>query len=130
MALTDNELKIIYADALALVYDAIALANKGLLANPSKEQERKLNKTLLRLEAERTDLMGTLIALAKKQPVGVPPPTQAQVDEIANLTGEVEGLTRANITAAGALAVASGVLDLATAIMGFGPHGPGNGPEI
>ncbi len=110
--------KIAYANTLALVFDAISSANKGLLANPSKEEERKLNKTLLRLEVERTDLMGMLIALAKNQPVDVAPPTQAQVDEIATLTGEVEGLTRANLTAAGALSVASKVLALAAAVSG------------
>ena len=108
--------KIAYGETLALVFDAISSANKGLLANPSKEEERKLNKILLRLEVERTDLMGMLIALAKNQPVGVAPPTQEQVNEIARLSGAVEGLTRANLTAAGAVTVASDVLALAVAV--------------
>ena len=110
--------EITYANTLALVFDAISSANKGLLANPSKEEERRLNKTLLRLEVERTDLMGMLIALANNEPVGVAPPTQAHVDEIATLTGAVENLTRANLTAAGALTVASNILALAAAVTG------------
>ncbi len=46
------------------------------------------------------------------------PPTQEQVDEIARLTGEIGGLTRANLTAAGALTVASNILALAAAVTG------------
>ncbi len=118
MAENDIIPEIVYENALALVYDSISVARKGLRSNPSKEEERKLNKTLLRLEAERADLEGMLDALADDEPVGVAPPTQAQVDEIATLTGEVEGLTRANLTAAGALSVASKVLALAAAVSG------------
>jgi len=110
--------KIVYANTLALVFDAISSANKGLLANPKKEEVRKLNKLLLRLEIERADLMGMLIALAKRQRLSVAPPTQIQVDEIAALTGEIEGLTRANLTAAGALSTASKVLALAATVTG------------
>lgn len=118
--MADNDVipEIAYENALALVFDSISLARKGLRLNPSKEEERKLNKTLLRLEVERADLEAMLDALADDDPVGVAPPTQAQVDEIAALTGEVEGLTRANLTAAGALSAASKVLALAVAVAG------------
>ena len=104
-------------DALALVYDAIALAQKGLRANPSKEEGRKLSKTLARLEVERADLEGLIDAMADA-PEAVQPPTPAQVESIAALIGEVANLTRANLTATAALAVASKVLDLAIDITG------------
>lgn len=110
--------RIVYNDALALVHNAIMATREGLLANPSREQERKLNKILARLQVEVANLESMLIALAKKQPVGVEPPTQAHVDEIAKLTGEVEGLTRETLTAASALSVASSVLALAVDITG------------
>ncbi len=108
----------VYEDALALVFDAIAAARKGRRANPSKEEERKLNKALARLEVERADLEAILDAIIVGDTVDVAPPTQEQVDEIARLTGEVGILTRANITAAGAVTVASDVLALAVAVTG------------
>jgi len=107
-----------YEDALALVFDAIAMARKGLRANPSKEEERKLNKLLARLEVERADLEAMLDALIDGRVIDVAPPTQAQVDEIARLTGEVGDWTRRNGTAAGAVTVLSKVLDLAVEITG------------
>ena len=51
------------SDMLSLVYDAIAIAQKGLLANPSKDEERKLNRTLAKLELERVDLRAMLDAM-------------------------------------------------------------------
>lgn len=108
----------VYEDALALVFDTIVTVKKGLRANPNKERERKLNKMLAQLEIERADLEAMLDAIIDGDTVDVAPPTQAQVDEIAALTGEVGGLTRANITAAGTISVASKVLALAAAVTG------------
>jgi hypothetical protein len=107
-----------YEDALALVFDAIATNRKGLRANPSKDEKRKLNKQLARLEAERADLEAMLDAIIDGETIDVAPPTQAQVDEIASLTGQVEGWTRDNRTAAGAITVATNVLALAVEITG------------
>lgn len=105
-----------YEDALALVFDAIAAAHAARRANPSKEERRKINKLLLRLEVERADLEAMLDALIDGREIDVPPPTQAQVDRIAELTGEVETHTRNDRTAAGAVTVAAKVLDLAVEI--------------
>ena len=118
--MAENEIipEIVYGNALALVFDAIASANKGLFANPSKEEERKLHKALLRLEVERADLVGMLDAMADGETLDVDAPTQTEVDEIANLTGQVAGLTKANLTAAGAISVTSGVLALAMKVTG------------
>ena len=102
-------------DALSLVFDAIALAQKGLLKNPSKEQERKLNRTLARLELERADIHAQILALIAKKGA-VPRPTTAQVKEISDLTAEVDALTNASITASGAVALTSKILGLATEI--------------
>jgi hypothetical protein len=116
MAESKDDPVIILERALALVFDAIAIAQRGLRANPTKEEERKLNKTLAQLEVERADLEGMIDALENK-PTDVPPPTQEQVDRIAELTGRVEQQARASVTAAGALAIASDVLDLAINIL-------------
>jgi hypothetical protein len=107
-----NDPVIVLEKALALVFDAMAIAQKGRRANPTKEEERKLNKTLARLEIERADLEGMIDAL-ENEPVDVPPPTQEHVNRIAELTGRVEEQTRMILTAAGALAISSDVLDLA-----------------
>jgi hypothetical protein len=113
MAESNDDPVIILERALALVFDVIAIAQKGRRANPTKEEERKLNKTLARLEVERADLEGMIDALENNEPHDVPPPTQEQVNRIAELTGRVEQQARASVTAAGALAIASDVLDLA-----------------
>jgi hypothetical protein len=112
MAESNSDPVIVLESALALVFDAIAIAQKGCRANPTKDEERKLNKTLARLEVERADLEGMIDAL-ENEPADVPPPTQEHVERIADLTGRVERQTRASLTAAGALAIASDVLDLA-----------------
>jgi hypothetical protein len=44
------------------VFDAIALAEKGLLANPSVVEERKLNDTLNDLELKRAAIQAKLDA--------------------------------------------------------------------
>ena len=112
MAKSDDDPVIALERALALVFDAIAIAQKGRRANPTKEEERKLNKTLARLEVERADLEGMIDAL-QNETADVSPPTEEHVKRIAELTGRVEQQTRMSVTAAGALAIASDVLDLA-----------------
>ena len=108
----------VYEDTLALVFETIVTAKQGLRANPRKEEERKLNRRLAQLEVERADLEAMLDAIIDGETIDVAPPTQEQVDEIARLTGEVGGLTRANLTAAGALTITSKVLALAAAVSG------------
>jgi hypothetical protein len=102
-------------DALTLVLRAIGAAQKGLEKNPSKEEERELNETLLELELRRAEIRAKLDALiaATRQVVF---PTAAQVKEISKLTAEVEALTNASITASAAVAVTSRVLSLASEI--------------
>jgi hypothetical protein len=101
-----------FEKALALVEDAMEVTRNGLRANPSKEEERKLNKMLLRFGLERAALEGMITAIrsGEKTPQ---PPTKAQVDAIAKLTGEVDDLTTANTTASGAISIATRVLELA-----------------
>ncbi len=102
-------------NALFLVLDTIAIANKGLLKNPSKEDERKLNRTLAKLELERADIRAKLDAIiaGESDIVG---PTSGQVQEISSLTAEVEAVTNANLTASAAVALSSRVLTLATEV--------------
>ena len=105
-----------YENALALVYDAQALVVKALRANPSKEEERRLNRRLGRLRLEETDLTAMIDALDNESDPSIQPPTDAQVQEIASLSGQVENATQANINASAALVTAGNVLDLASAL--------------
>ena len=116
MANTDPIIE--YENALALVYDAQALVLKGLRANPDKQEERRLNKHLAKLRVEEADLIAMIDALEDEPVKDLPMPDQALVDEIARLSGEVEKATRRNVTAAGALKVAGGILDLAINLTG------------
>ena len=102
-------------DAISLVLAAIALAEKGLERNPSKEEERALNETLNDLELKRAEIRATLDALiAKTRPVAGP--TQEQVARISTLTGEVGAQTDASVTASAAVAVTAKVLALAAEV--------------
>lgn len=102
-------------DALSMVFRAMALAEKGLVHNPSKEEARDLNATLVDLDMKRAVLEAKLNALIG-QTAQIAPPTAAQVAQVAALTGEVATLTAAAVTASAALALTGRVLALATEI--------------
>jgi hypothetical protein len=97
------------------------VAEDALLLNPSREQERTLNETLLELEAKRALIRAMLNALAN-DPRALPGPTAAQVTEVSLLTGQVETLTTANLTTSSAITFSSKVLVVATQIAA-GPQG-------
>ena len=90
--------------ALSLVYDGIALLGKALLQNPTAEQKRRINRRILRLEAERAEISAKLDAL-EADDTTIKGPTAAQVRKIAELSGEVESMTTANLTLSGARAL-------------------------
>ncbi len=102
-------------NALSLVFGAIGVAQKGLLKNPSKEEERDLNETVAKLEMKRAEIRAKLDAViaGNRQVTG---PTIEQVKEISSLTGQVEALTNESITASGAVALTAKILDLATQV--------------
>jgi hypothetical protein len=100
---------------LSLVFDAIAIAQKGLLKNPSKEEERKLNRTLAKLKLERADIRAELDSLIDGEQ-NIAGPTPAQVKEMSKLIAEVDKLTNASVTASGAVALTSRILALATEV--------------
>jgi hypothetical protein len=102
-------------NALSLVFRAIGTARKGLEKNPTKEDERELNETLVDLERKRTEIRAKLNALIAGERQVVTP-TAAQVKEISNLTAQVEALTNASITASAAVALTAKILSLATDI--------------
>jgi hypothetical protein len=104
--------------ALALIYDAISLNNKGLRANPDKEQRRDLLLRRTRLEAERAHVESMLDAMADGKAIDVEPPTEAQMKTIAKLTGDVARQTQTAITAEAVLTTTGEVLDLAMALKG------------
>jgi hypothetical protein len=102
-------------DALHLVFEAIALAEKGLEKNPSTDEERVLNENLVALELQRAEIQGMINDLIA-QTRTLPGPTAKQVAEISNLTGEVEAVTNASVTASRAVALTSRALALATEV--------------
>ncbi len=102
-------------DSLLLTIDAIAVAEKGLLKNPSKEEERSLNRNLAELELKRAGIRAMLNALIAKER-DIKGPTIEQVEEISRLTAEVDSLTNAALTASGAVGLSSRILSLATEV--------------
>jgi hypothetical protein len=102
--------------AIALVDDAIALAEAALLNNPSTEEERALRRNLLRLRAERAVLEAELGA-ALDADTEVQAPSRAQLAQIAALSDEVEAATNAAVAASLAVALTARVLDLSVAVV-------------
>jgi len=102
--------------ALGVVGDAIELADGALHDNPTKEQERALNRALLRLNAELGVLNAELDA-ALAEDTTVQGPTEAQLAKIAELTDEVENAKNANATISARIALISKVLTVASAIL-------------
>jgi hypothetical protein len=105
------------------VFDAIALAEKGLLANPSVVEERKLNDTLNDLELKRAAIQAKLDAQINRT-APLAGPTPAQVAQVAALTSEVERRTRMAVTASGAVVLTGRVLALATEVAAASPAAP------
>ena len=103
------------SDALALVFDGISLAGKALLRNPSKEQKRKLNRRIARLEGERAEIAAKMDAI-EDGVANVKGPSAAQVTRIADLSAEVESGAKSDLTASAALAVTSKVVTIVTKI--------------
>jgi hypothetical protein len=119
------------SDALALVFDAITVAEQGLLRNPSVEEERELNEQLNDLQLKRATIRAQIDALIAGTRT-IAGPTAEQVAEISRLTGQVEALTSAATTASAAVAFTSRVLEVATNVIGGqamlgGSHGGGGG---
>jgi hypothetical protein len=106
-------------DALALVFGAIRVARRGLLCNPSVEQERELTARLNGLELERAAIQARLDA-AIAGSAAVDGPTPGQVAEIGRLTSQVDTLTSSAATASAAIVFTSRVLAVVTEIAGGG----------
>jgi len=107
-----TDIVLVLEDALSLVYDAQSLTLKGLRANPSKDEKRRLKKRLASLKLEQKDIEDLIDAYEESDDV-LPPPNPTVVSEIAALTGQVEGHRQANLTAASALEISGKVLDMA-----------------
>lgn len=107
------------ADALDLVFSGLALCEKALLMNPVKEEQRRLSRFQLRLELERADIVASMNAIIQEDPY--PPPTAAQVAEIARLSSEVEKLTNATISVSIGLDLAGDILALASSLADTSP---------
>jgi len=101
--------------AQSAIHDSITQAKKGLNRNPSPEERRALDENILDLAEKNTILEARILAVRNGGGAdSVPMPTAAQIAAIGDLSAEVEGLTNENLTAAGALALSTRALTLAT----------------
>jgi len=112
------------ANALDLVFSAIAVAERGRRSNPSVEEDRVLNEQLNDLRLKRTRIQAQLDAIAAGT-LTLPGPSPKLMEEISRLTGQVEALSKRATRASDAVAVTSKVLTAATEAMGA--RGPGRG---
>ena len=103
-------------DAIAVVDGAIALAEGALHDNPSLAEERALNRTLLRLNAQRAALEAELDAALAGSTL-VQGPSDAQLAQIAALSEEVELATNAAATVSARIALTTKVLTLASSVL-------------
>ena len=116
--MTDNSDVVIpgLLNAILLIDETIALAEKGLLSNPSTEEERSFNRVLLRLKTEREVLDAELDAALNARSA-VQGPTASQIAQIGALTDQVEQAANNNANAGARLALIGSVLDLAGKIV-------------
>jgi hypothetical protein len=104
-------------DAIFVVSEAIAMADNALKAgNPTVEQERALNRLLLRLNAEFAVLDAELTA-ALDEDTSVKGPTEAQLAQIGALSDEVELLKNRAATVSARIALATKVLEVASKVL-------------
>jgi hypothetical protein len=103
-------------EAIGVVNDAIALAEGALLDNPTKEEERSLNRTLLRLNAELAVLQAELDAALAESTL-VQGPTEAQLAQIGALSEEVENAINASATVSARIKIATKVLAVAASVV-------------
>jgi hypothetical protein len=108
------------ADALDLVFSAIAVAERGLRSNPSVQENRVLNEQLTDLRLKQATIQAQLDAIAAGT-LTLPGPSPALVDQISLLTGQVEVLTRGATSASAAVAFTTRVLTVATEALGSQP---------
>ncbi len=102
-------------DALSLVLDGIALAEKGLLRGPSKEEERELTRLLGALAVEKSDIKRRLDDVLDGD-TSVTGPTPLQVQQTATLSAQVRQLTNQALVASAAVRLATDILGLASEI--------------
>lgn len=100
------------ADAQEMASDAITVAEKGLNANPTREQRRILNEDILELNAKFTKLQGHLLALARGGDV-IARPTDRQLRELARLSASVDRMVNRSVSASQAVRTVGEVLELA-----------------
>jgi hypothetical protein len=99
-------------DSLTIVENMLILASQGLERNPSPDERRDLNAQILDLQEQRTRIDGKMTALIARG-TALTPPTQAQVDEIAALTGRVEQQKNQAVAASMTVALGTDVLAFA-----------------
>ena len=104
------------ANALDLVFSAIAVAERGRRSNPSVEEDRVLNEQLNDLRLKQTTIQAQLDAIAAGR-LTLRGPSAALVSQISMLSGQVEFLTRGATSASAAVAFGSKVLTAATEAM-------------
>ena len=108
----DNELEQTYVhthNKLVLIENTLRLLYGAQERNPSPDERRELDRQILEAEEERNRLNAQLTALLN-QGSALEPPSQAEVDETAELTGEVERQTNSAVVARDAIDLCTRVL--------------------
>ena len=113
----ENDPALALGDALDLVFDAIAAAERALRSNPSVEEGRVLNEQLNNLRLRQASIEAQLTAIAAGT-LRLPPPSQQLVDRISRLAGEVDALRQGAARASSAVAFGSRVLTVAAEAAG------------
>ena len=105
--------------AQSSIQDSLTWAKKGLNRNPSPEQRRALDESILDM-AERITILDARILSVRNSGGNdtVSMPTPEQIAATGALAAEVELLTNDNLTAAAALSVATKGLKLASELAG------------
>lgn len=94
---------------LVLVENALRVLYGAQQRNPAPDDRREIDRKVLETEEERTRLNGELTGMAN-QATAVQPPSQAEVDQIADLSGEVERQTTGTAAARDAIDLCTRVL--------------------
>jgi hypothetical protein len=108
---TDQDPLLDLFDAQDLAFDALKIARKGLVRNPRKEEKRRLERIVARLEEELKHIGDQIDALADEDDA-YQGPSAEEMKLVQDVSEDLDGLTNANVTARNAMVLASRALEV------------------
>jgi hypothetical protein len=97
------------SETLEMIEDSLLLVTQGLKMNPTVDERRDLDGQRHQLSIEKMKVVEVMKALGRGQLV-IPRPTPDQVEAVQRLAREVDGLTRASVTASDTIVAAGQAL--------------------